>query len=180
MHTRTPRKALRLTGILSAAIALTAALTSCASSADEPATKPSPAGTPTSAPSSAPDATPAPSTATTRIVLEIDGQEISGELNASPTSESLVAQLPLTLSFRDYGGQELIAELPTPLDLDGAPTSGEASPLTIGYYSPDQSLVLYYDHVGPFPGIVPIGSYGERAAITNATGEVAVTLRAAD
>lgn len=33
-------------------------------------------------------------------------------------------------------------------DLDGAPKGSAAPALTIGYYAPDRSLVLYYDDVG--------------------------------
>src|SRR3954454_9446033 len=51
------------------------------------------------------------------------------------------------LSFRDYAGQEKVAELPAPLNLDGAPKGSDAAPLTIGYYVPDQRLVLYYQPV---------------------------------
>lgn len=54
------------------------------------------------------------------------------------TSVSLLAQLPLTLSFRDHGGQEKNSRLPAPLDLAGAPDGSDAAPLTIGYCVPNQ------------------------------------------
>jgi hypothetical protein len=132
------------------------------------------------APSSDPAATQKPTSATTPIVIELDGQKIAGELDASATSVSLLAQLPLTLSFRDYGGQEKIAELPAPLDLEGAPEGSDAAPLAIGYYAPEQRLVLYYHHVGYFNGIVPIGTYENTDAVENQTDEFTVTIRKAD
>ncbi|MGY4857296.1 cyclophilin-like fold protein [Cryobacterium sp. AP23] len=115
----------------------------------------------------------------TPIVFELDGEEIGGVLNDTATSTSLLAQLPLSLTFRDYGGQEKIAELPEYLSLEGASEGSAAAPMTIGYYAPQQSLVLYYDHVGYFAGIVPIGTYERTGAIESQAGNFTVTLRAA-
>ena len=112
------------------------------------------------------------------IVLEFDGWQIAGELDGSPTAASLLAQLPLTLTFGDYGGVEKFAELPEPLNLDGAPEGSAAAPLTIGYYVPDQRLILYYDSVGFFNGIVPIGTYEDSAAIEDQHDELTVTISA--
>jgi hypothetical protein len=108
---------------------------------------------------------------------------MAGELDSSATSASLLAQLPLTLSFRDHGGQSEISELPDPLDLDGAPKGSGAAPLAIGYYvaeHPEQSLVLYYQHVGYFHGITPIGTCENSDAIESQTDEFTVTIRKAD
>ena len=119
-----------------------------------------------------------PPTAATPIVIEVDGEEIGGVLNDTATSKSLVAQLPLSLIFRDFGGQEKIAELPEHLSLEGAPERSDAAPLTIAYYAPQHSLVLYYDHVGYFAGIVPIGTYERTDAIECQAGDFTVTIRA--
>ena len=155
------------------AIALAGCTSSPAGNADT--RSPSPA-----TPSSYPAATQTPTSATTPIVIELDGQKIAGELDGSATSASLLAQLPLTLSFRDHGGQEKISELPAPLNLDGAPEGSDAAPLTIGYYAPEQSLVLYYQHVGYFNGIVPVGTYDNSDAIRNQTNDFTATIRKAD
>lgn len=133
----------------------------------------------TQAPS--PDSTaPAPTATTTPIIIELDGQQIAGELGTSAASASFIDQLPLTLSFRDYGGQEKIAELPAPLDVSGAPMVRDAAPLTIGYYVPDQHLVLYYKQVGYFPGIVPIGTFEKADDVQSQTSEFTATIREAD
>lgn len=125
-------------------------------------------------------AAPAATSTTTPIVIELQGQRIAGELDGSATSASLLAQLPLQLTFRDHGGQEKLAQLPAALDLTGTPEGSEAAPLTIGYYAPDHSLVLYYRHVGYFTGIVPIGSYENTAAIENQVDGITATIRKAD
>ncbi len=95
----------------------------------------------------------------TAITIEFDGREVHGTLADNATARSLLAHLPLMLSFSDYGGQEKIARLPQSLSTDGAAAASDAPARTIGYYVPNQSLVLYYDDVGRFNGIVPIGTY---------------------
>lgn len=115
----------------------------------------------------------------TPIVLEIDGVEIAARLDGSPTSESLLARLPLTLRFRDMGAQEKLADLGAALDLDGAPARSAAQPLTIGYYSPTRNLVLYYEHVGTFSGIVPIGSFDDLGPVRDLADGTPVTVRRA-
>jgi hypothetical protein len=139
-----------------------------------------PTTAPTERPSSAPTRGVAPASTGTPIVVEIDGQEIAGRLDDSPTAASLASRLPLTLTFDDHGGQEKYAELPEALDLTGAPQRSDAQPLQIGYYAPDQRLILYYAYVGTFSGIVPIGSYGSADAIQRQNEEFTVTIRQAD
>lgn len=180
MNTRnrfSPGKALRLVAPAMVLIATAIAMAGCSynpgGSAD---TRPTSPGSPASDPAAAPAAT----STTTPIVIELQGRRIAGELDGSAASASLLAQLPLTLVFRDHGGQEKLARLPAPLDLEGAPEGSEAAPLTIGYYAPDQSLVLYYRHVGYFSGIVPIGSYENAGAIENQVDGFAATIRKAD
>jgi hypothetical protein len=118
-------------------------------------------------------------TTETPVTLEIHGTRVSAALADSPTAGSLIAQLPLTLRFEDYGRQEKIARLPAPLSMAGAPDGSNALPLTIGYYAPAQALVLYYEPVGFFAGIVPIGTLDDLSLIRSQTGAFRATLRAA-
>ena len=67
---------------------------------------------------------------------------MTGTLFDNTAARSLIDQLPLELTFTDCGGQEKIADLPEALSLDGVPAGDSAEPLTIGYYAPDQALVL--------------------------------------
>lgn len=163
-------------GTLVPAAVIAVVLAGCANSSSENAAT-SPTALP---PPNTPPDSPAPTSATTPIVLEVDGQNITGELDDSATAASLIAQLPLALTFRDYGGQEKIADLSAALDLTGAPAESDAEPLMIGYYAPDQRLILYYDHVASFPGIIPIGSYDDIDSIKNQTAEFPVVIRRAN
>ncbi|MCS5721717.1 cyclophilin-like fold protein [Herbiconiux sp. CPCC 203407] len=104
----------------------------------------------------------------TRITVTVNGSTVTGTLVESAATASLVAQLPLELSFTDFGGQEKIATIPAPLDLDGMPSGGSAEPGTVGYYAPDQALVLYYDSVGYYEGIIPLGTFDDVAAVRDA------------
>jgi hypothetical protein len=154
---------------ISAFLAL--ALTGCSTS---PA-GPSNAGT--SSMPTHPSTTAPTSTQGSAIALDTGGRTVAGHLDNNATARSLLDHLPLTLSFRDYGGQEKIAELPAALSLDGAPQRAGADPLAIGYYSPDQRIVLYYDHVDSFAGIVPIGTFDDLDAVKNQAGNFTVTIR---
>jgi len=167
---------------LAAIFVLALPLAGCSTPSDGPAS--------TTEPPSSPYLSPAPETSTaaggashpspvpssegtaenTPVTIDIDGETVTGTLSGNATARSLIGQLPLTLSFRDYGRQEKIAELPEALSLDGVPAGDSAEPLTIGYYAPDQVLVLYYEHVGYSRGIVRIGSFDDLEAIRDQTG----------
>jgi len=104
----------------------------------------------------------------TSITITVNDTTVTGVLQASAATTSLLAQLPLELSFEDFGGQEKIARLPAPLAVDGMPSGGSAEPGTIGYYAPDQALVLYYDTVGYYNGIIPLGTFDDVAVVRDA------------
>lgn len=116
----------------------------------------------------------------TPITIRIDARTVNGALSGNATARSLIDQLPLTLSFSEFGGQEKHAGLPEPLSLDGVPAGDDADPLTIGYYAPGQTLVLYYEHVGHFTGIVRIGTFDDLAAIRDRSGRFEATLSLKD
>lgn len=120
--------------------------------------------------------TGAPMDSTTTITLEFDGIAVTCFLTPSATTMSLIEQLPLDLTFTDAHGQEKLAPVPMPLSLDGAPSSSDASAGMVGYYAPAQVLVLYYDTVGRFPGIVPIGTFDDVALVRD-RGPFTATVR---
>ena len=171
----------RRTAFTACAVVL-AALTGCSSS---PQATPVPSG---SAVSSSASPTPldtgqnsgaaVPQTVTP-ITIDIGGSAFVGPLDASTIAASFAAQLPLTLSFEDYGGQEKIAPLPVAPDTSGAPARSSAPVGTIAYYAPARSIVLYYADVGTFSGIMPIGTFDDPAALRAITTDFTATIRAA-
>lgn len=117
----------------------------------------------------------------TPIRLVIGDQIIRARLFDNPAAESLLDQLPLTLEFSDYGRQEVLAEPPRPLTMEGMP-AGESAPAgTIGYYAPSRAVVLYYTDVGHYPGIVRIGRIeGDMSVLKGWSGPRSVTIERAD
>ena len=84
---------------------------------------------------------------------------ITARLADNPTAHDLAAQLPLTLTFKDFNQVEKIAKLPRPLSMEGAPAGDDPDIRDIGYYAPSGDLVFYYGDVGYFNGIVGIGRF---------------------
>lgn len=117
----------------------------------------------------------------TSIRIVIGDQALEARLWDNPAARSLIDQLPLTLDFSDYGGQEVLAEPPQPLTMEGMP-SGESAPEgTIGYYVPSEVIVLYYTDVGRYDGIVRIGQMdGDVSILTGWSGSRSVTIELVD
>ena len=93
----------------------------------------------------------------TSISITIGDHTVKAELADNPTAVDLASQLPLTLTFRDFNQVEKVAVLPRTLTIDGVPPGAKPHIDDIGYYAPNQHLVLYYGEVGYWNGIVRIG-----------------------
>jgi hypothetical protein len=121
-----------------------------------------------------------PATSETPIRVTIGDTVLTGRLWDNTTAHDLIAQLPLTLSFRDFNGVEKIAQLPRRLSMDGVPAGDDPFPRDIGYYNPSGDLVFYYDDVGYFTGIVRIGQFdGDMDVIASQTGDFTATIELA-
>ena len=113
-----------------------------------------------------------PATSATPIRVIVGDTVLTGRLWDNATARDLIAQLPLTLIFRDFNAVEKIAQLPRKLSMDGVPAGDDPFPHDIGYYNPSGNLVFYYDDVGYFTGIVRIGQFdGSVDAIVRPTGD---------
>jgi hypothetical protein len=110
-------------------------------------------------------------TSETPIRVIIGETVLTGRLWNNATACDLIAQLPLTLTFRDFNSVEKIAQLPRKLSMDDVPAGDDPFPRDIGYYNPSGNLVFYYDDVGYFTGIVRIGQFdGSMDVIESRTG----------
>ena len=65
--------------------------------------------------------TPPPVAGETSLRLTVAGTVITARLADNATARDLAAQLPLTLTSKDFNQVEKIAKLPRPLSPDGAP-----------------------------------------------------------
>lgn len=137
---------------------------------------------------SAPSLTPSRSAAEsassgpgTPVRITFGATTLAARLNDTSTARGLADQLPLTLSFRDHASQEKIAPLPRGLPLDGVPEGDDPIPGDIGYWVPDESLVLYYGDVGFYNGIVRIGTFdGDRDVLERQSDGFQVRIERAD
>jgi hypothetical protein len=93
------------------------------------------------------------------IELAIGDAHVEGELYDHPVARELAAALPLTLVFKDFNQVEKVASLGRRLTLRGVPDADAPEPGEIGYYAPSQSLVLYYERPGRWPGLVRMGRF---------------------
>lgn len=84
---------------------------------------------------------------------------LTARLWDNAAARDLVAQLPLTLTFSDYGRQEKLATLPQKLTMEGAPAGDDPLPGDITYYAPAGVLVFMYKDIGYFTGIVRLGQF---------------------
>ena len=116
----------------------------------------------------------------TSIRIRIGETVLDGRLWDNPTAQDLIAQLPLTLEFRDFNGVEKIARLPRELTMDGVPEGDDPEPQDIGYYAPSGDLVFYYEDVGYWVGIVRLGVFdSDMNVIRNQTGHFTATVELA-
>jgi hypothetical protein len=88
-----------------------------------------------------------------------NARRFGAELFDNPVAADLATRLPLTAAFEDFNGVEKVARLPHSLRVEGVPDRDAPEPGEIGYYAPNQALVLYYDRVGSWPGLVRIGRF---------------------
>ncbi len=93
----------------------------------------------------------------TALTLAIGGERFNVALWDTPAGRELLAQLPAALTFTDFNGVEKTAPLAKPLSLAGVPAGAEPEIGDLGYYAPNQVLVLYYGKVGYWNGIVRLG-----------------------
>jgi hypothetical protein len=168
--------------LILAAILVAACTPAPTSTQLSPTIEPVVSATPTSLPAASPgpQATHAASTVPTsqsaagetQIRVTIGDTVLTGRLWDNATARDLIAQLPLTLTFRDFNELEKISQLPRKLLMDGVPAGDDPSPWDIGYYAPTGDLVFYYGDVGYFNGIVRIGQFDRNTdAITSQTGD---------
>lgn len=120
----------------------------------------------------------------THIRVVFGDTVLTARLWDNATSRDLIAQLPLKLTFSDYGRQEKLATLPRKLSLEGVPAGDDPLPGEIGYYAPAGVIVFYYEDVSYFTGIVRLGRFDSGMDAINAligqTGDFEATIELAD
>ena len=105
------------------------------------------------------------------IRLTLNGHRIAATLNDSATARYFAAQLPLTLSLRDFHQAEKIADLPRKLSTSGAPDGADPTAGDLAYYAPWNQLATYYRDAPYAAGLVPLGHMADGGAEQLATAD---------
>ncbi|WSQ06712.1 cyclophilin-like fold protein [Streptomyces sp. NBC_01231] len=134
------------------AAALLLAVTACTQDSSSPSRS-----TPRETPTGTASTTISGATPAINIRLTINGDHIAATLNDSATARDFAAQLPLTLSLRDFNQAEKIADLPRELSTTGAPEGADPQVGDIAYYEPWGTLATYYGEAPYYDGVIPIG-----------------------
>ncbi|PAZ14050.1 hypothetical protein CLM62_21585 [Streptomyces sp. SA15] len=149
------------------AAALLLAVTACT---QDDASQPSRA-TQQETPTGSASATPSGRTPAVNIRLTINGHHIAATLNDSATARDFAAQLPLTLSLRDFNQTEKAADLPRELSTSGAPEGADPQVGDLAYYEPWGTLATYYGDAPYHSGVIPIGHMADEGPEQLATAD---------
>ena len=92
-----------------------------------------------------------------KILLTVDGKQLTGTLVDSETARDFASLLPLTVTLEDYADTEKITYLPRKLSTKGAPSGSDPSVGDIAYYAPWGNLALFYKDFQYSSGLVILG-----------------------
>ncbi|WP_145942944.1 cyclophilin-like fold protein [Corynebacterium glyciniphilum] len=95
--------------------------------------------------------------ADTPVRITLGEQTIDAVLHDNPAANALRERLPLELEFRDYARQEVLADLPEPLTMNGMPEGCDPEIADIGYNHGHQVIVFHYSKIGYWPGTAVLG-----------------------
>jgi len=100
------------------------------------------------------------------------------QINDGPAARDFLARLPLTLSLKDYGGNEKIADLPHPLTREGAPEAVTPQAGGVAFYAPWGNLAIFYRDGHHSPGLIRLGRFQGDVAEFAGAAPLSVTTRA--
>ena len=92
------------------------------------------------------------------VTIRITGNDGSAQiiLNDSQPAKELAAMLPLSLTFRDYAGEEKIADLPQKLSTMNGFAADEVEG-DFAYYAPWGNLAVFYRDFGKGRSLYTLG-----------------------
>ncbi|KPI56956.1 hypothetical protein IM33_02760 [Clostridioides difficile] len=112
-----------------------------------------------------------------RIKLTFNDKEAIAVLENNPTTQSLLVQLPITVSFDDFAGAEKITYTPTELSKKEAPNGYNPSIGDIACYAPWGNLAIYYKDQPYANGLIPMGHFESGLEeLSNMGKEIRVTI----
>ena len=91
-----------------------------------------------------------------KISIKANGKTTVFELNNSPASKDLYAQLPMNTTVENYSSNEKIFHPPEKLKTTDTPQA-DARAGTLAYYAPWGNVVMFYDSFGSAAGLYALG-----------------------
>lgn len=111
------------------------------------------------------------------IAVACGDATVTYELNDSPASDALLAQLPLTLEVEDFSDNEKVFYPPEELDVTDAPLAETGAAGTLAYYAPWGDVVMFYGSFSPNGALYELGQVVDGAdAIARLSGEIEIVL----
>ena len=111
---------------------------------------------------------------TSQISVTCGDMQVVYELNESPTAQSLLSQLPLTVEVEDFSTNEKVFYPPQELDTSDTPLA-EGGAGTLAYYAPWGDVVLFYDSFSANSSLFELGEAVSGAEdISQMTGTITV------
>lgn len=113
-----------------------------------------------------------------RIILTFNNEEIIVKMYENPTSKEFLTQLPLTLTFEDFGGFEKLSFPPESLTTEAAPSGYKPSRGDFSYFSPWGNVTMFYKDHRFSDGLVKIGEIESSVEkLENISGDFIVTIK---
>ncbi|WJH37189.1 cyclophilin-like fold protein [Paenibacillus sp. CC-CFT747] len=92
-----------------------------------------------------------------RLKLIMNPDEFIVKMYDNPTSRDFLSRLPLTLTFKEFGGFEKLTILEKELSTEDAPPGSDPEVGDLGYYAPWKDVNLYYKDWSYSSGLVKLG-----------------------
>ncbi|HEY5329885.1 MAG TPA: cyclophilin-like fold protein [Acidobacteriaceae bacterium] len=115
----------------------------------------------------------------TSIEIVAGERRWTAHISDTPSANDFLAQLPLELTLKDFGGNEKIADLPRTLTRKDAPDAITPKAGDIAFYAPWGNLAIFYRDGHHSPGLILLGQIEGQAATLAIEALMKVTIRQA-
>lgn len=93
----------------------------------------------------------------TKINITIGEQHVRVALDDTPLARALIARLPLTVRFEDYGSTEKISYLPGKLTTESEPSGYTPAAGDFSYYTPWGNIAVFLKDFRYSRGLIRLG-----------------------
>ena len=113
----------------------------------------------------------------TEIEIVAGEHRWEAHIHDTPATRDFLAQLPLELTLKEFGGSEKIADLLRALTRKGAPEAITPKAGDIAFYAPWGNLAIFYRDGHQSPGLIALGRIEGEPASLASEGPMKVTIR---